>query len=527
MKKKLFDFFQKLSRAFLLPIVLISFASMVLGLASVFLWHDQLKEMLPFIASAPVQYVANIMNTIANAIMGNIALLFAVSLSFAMANEDKEFAALGGLVGYIAFLMGMGTLVSLNPDVANMFTEKTITSILGIETIDTGMIGGIVVGLFSAFIHNRTHKIKLPMAISFFGGNRFVPIANAIFFVILGQLFPYAWAVVSNMISSAAMAVANSGVFAPFLYGFGERLLIPTGLHHVWNAVIRDTAVSGIYTFPTGEVVEGSRIAYNAFLTSNVLPEGTTIVELVKFLRGGQVPITMFALPAIAFAMYKTAKPANRNAIKPLLITGVFSILIAGITEPLEFAFMFASPILYFIYAVLNGLSFMFSYMLGNGMGGAEPNLIGLLLYGVLRPESKFFIVLLLGIPFGIVSYVLFKWWIVKYDVKTPGRGGEYDQSMEVAGDTGNTTDPLKLKAQVAIEGLGGAANIEVVDCCISRLRVILKDMSLVDENKLKSTGCMGVVKVDDQNIQVIYGTTVHLVKNAIIKELDSIAKAS
>ncbi|MGL5328882.1 MAG: PTS transporter subunit EIIC, partial [Peptostreptococcaceae bacterium] len=497
----------------------ISFASMLLGLASVFLWHDQLKEMIPVLNTPVVQYVANLMSTIANVMMGNMSLLFAVSLAFAMANEDKEFAALGGLVGYIAFLMGMGTLLSVNPSIAGMFPEATLKPILGIETIDTGMVGGIVVGLLAAYIHNKTHKIKLPMAISFFGGNRFVPIACAVVFVLLGQVFPFVWAGISSAINTAAQGVANAGVFAPFLYGFGERLLIPTGLHHVWNAVIRDTAVSGIYTFPDGNVVEGSRLAYNYYLATNVLPDGTTLAEMVKFLRGGQVPMTLFGLPAIALAMYHTAKPENKQAIKPLLITGVFSILIAAVTEPVEFAFMFVSPILYFIYAVITGLSFMISYMLQTGMGGSEPNLIGLVLYGVLRPESKYIVLLLLGIPFGLGCYFLFRWWIVKFDVKTPGRGGENEQAMEIDENDKNL-DPSVLKAKVIIAGLGGKENIEVVDCCVTRLRVTVKDISLVNEDKIKTTGCMGFVKVDEHNIQIVYGPSVNVIKNATNKQL-------
>lgn len=523
MKKKLMDFFQKLSRAFLLPITLISFASMLLGLSSVFLWHDQLKEMIPLFNTPVVQYIANIMNNISNVIMGNVALLFAVSLSFAMAKEDKEIAALGGLVGYMAFLMGMGTLLTVNPGVAGMFQEATLKPILGIDTIDTGLVGGIVVGLLSGFIHNRTHKIKLPMAIAFFGGTRFVPIACSVVFVLLGQVFPFIWASISAAINLAAQGVANTGVFAPFLYGVGERLLIPTGLHHVWNTVIRDTAVSGVYVFPDGNVVEGSRIAYNYYLTTNTLPQGTTIAELVKFLRGGHVPITMFGLPAIALAMYHTAKPENRSSIKPLLITGVFSTLIAAVTEPIEFAFLFASPLLYLIYSMITGLSFMVSYILQTGMGGTLPNLIGLLLYGVLRPESRYVTILLLGIPFAFLCYFFFRWWIVKFDVKTPGRGGEYDQSMAVMESEESdekTIDPSELKAKVIISGLGGTKNIDVVDCCITRLRVTVKDMSLVNEEKIKTTGCMGLIKVDENNIQIIYGTSVNVVKNSVNKQL-------
>lgn len=415
MKRKLLVFFQKMSKAFLLPITLLAFAAMLLGLASVFLWHDQLKEMMPFIASPGIQYAARVINTVAGAIMDNLPVLFAISLALGLANEDKEYAVLSGLVGYLAFLMGMSTLLQFNPNIQAMFPESAIRTILGIQTLDTGILGGIIVGILTAIIHNKTHKVQLPMVFSFFSGTKFVPIACVTVFVILGQFFPFVWVVISKVINSAALAVANSGIFGPFIYAFGERLLIPTGLHHVWNTVIRDTAVSGTYMFEAGKIIEGARPAFNLFLETNTLPinvatgEQVALTELVKFLRAGQVPMTMFALPAIALAMYNTAYPENRSKIKQLLITGVCTALLAGITEPLEFAFLFAAPILYLIYSVLCGVSFVIVFLLGNQMGGTEPSLIGLLLYGLLRPESKYYISLIIGCIMAVISYVLFK----------------------------------------------------------------------------------------------------------------------
>ncbi|MHA6309166.1 PTS transporter subunit EIIC [Hafnia paralvei] len=524
MKKETLDFFQKLSRAFIMPIALLSFASLLLGVASLFLWHQALLDMFPILKTPAIQYCANLMNTVASVIMDNLPLLFAISLSFTLAKEDKEYAALGALVGYLALIMGMHALITFIPSVQHMFPEKALTETLGIKTVNTGVVGGIITGIISSFIHNHTHKTKLPMALAFFGGVRFVPIANTIFFVIFGQLFPFIWVFVSNIINSAAIGVSHAGVLAPFIYGMGERLLIPTGLHQIWNTVIRDTMVSGIATFPDGHTIEGARAIFADYMRTNILPTNMTLPDIVKFLRGGQIPITMFTLPMMALAMYHTAKPEQKAKIKPLLITGVFTSIIAGVTEPLEFTFLFISPLWYFVYCIINGLSFMLCYMFQSQVGGTEANIIGLVLYGFLRPESKFWINILIGVVMSGVGYLLFRWWIVRFDLKTPGRGSDYEQTIDILGlgETYSDKDPLQLKAMTIIKGLGGSENITDVESCMSRLRVSVINMDNVDDKILNATGPLGIVKVDSENIQIIYGTTAGTIRGAVKKQLSA-----
>lgn len=524
MKKDYVQFFQMLSRAFITPIALLSFASLLLGVASLFLWHERLRELLPFMNSGVIQYIASLLNTVGSVIMDNLPLLFSISLAFTLAKNEREYAALGAVCGYLALLMGMHALIEINPNVRGMFPEKIFTTTLGIETVNTGVVGGIVTGLFSALIHNKVYQVKFPVALAFFGGVRFVPLANVMFFVAFGQCFPFLWIFMSNIINSAAMGVSHAGVFAPFIYGFGERLLLPTGLHQIWNTVIRDTMVSGVAIFPDGHTVEGARAIFAEYLKINVLPVNMTLPDIVKFLRGGQIPITMFTLPMMALAMYHTAKPEQRAKIKPLLLTGAFTSIIAGVTEPLEFTFLFVSPVWYVIYSLINGLSWMLCYMFHSQLGGTEANIIGLVLYGFLRPESRFWINLAVGVGMALCGYGLFRTWIVRFDLKTPGRGSDYEQTIDILGITQSgdrqASDPLKLKAMAIIKGLGGKDNISTVDCCYSRLRVCVNDIALVDEQVIKATGSMGYIPVDDNNIQIVYGTTVDTIRNAVKKQL-------
>ncbi len=524
MKKEYVHFFQTLSRAFITPIALLSFASLLLGVASLFLWHEKLRELLPFMNSALIQYLANLLNTIGSVIMDNLPLLFAVSLAFTLAKSEREYAALGAICGYLALLMGMHALVAINPHVREMFPEKIFTTTLGIETVNTGVVGGIITGLLSALIHNKVYQIRFPVALAFFGGVRFVPLANVMFFVAFGQCFPFLWIFLSNLINSAAMGVSHAGVLAPFIYGFGERLLLPTGLHQIWNTVIRDTMVSGVAIFPDGHTVEGARAIFAEYLKINVLPVNMTLPDMVKFLRGGQIPVTMFTLPMMALAMYHTAKPEQRAKIKPLLLTGAFTSIIAGVTEPLEFTFLFVSPVWYLIYSLINGLSWMLCYMFHSQLGGTEANIIGLVLYGFLRPESRFWINLLVGVVMAGCGYGLFRFWIVRFDLKTPGRGSDYEQTIDILGilptDDRRANDPLQLKAAAIVKGLGGKQNIITVDCCYSRLRVSLRDVALVDEKIIKATGSLGYIPIDENNIQIVYGTTVDTIRNAVKKQL-------
>lgn len=522
-EKKTMAYFQKLSRAFLMPIALLSIASLMTGVASVFLWHDQLKQMFPIITTPAIQYVARLLESAGGVVTNNLPVLYCVSISFAMADEDKEYAAFGALVGYLAFLVSMGFLLSVNENLAAHMPSGSVSTILGYETVNTGVLGAIVVGLISARIHNKVHRIKLPMALSFFGGVRFVSIATSLFFMVFGQLVPFVWSYISSAINAVAYAVANTGIFGPFFYQLGERLLIPTGMHQIWNTVIRDTAVSGVYTFPDPYgTIEGARAAFAAYMGSGVLPEGASLAEMVKFLRGGQIPITVFALPAVALAMYRCADPDKRDKVKGLLLAGACTSVIAGITEPLEFAFLFAAPGLFVIYSVFCGLAYMIPYILGSTLGGTEASILGLTIFGFLRDDSTWWINVGVGIVFAVAMYLVFKWYIIRFDVKTPGRGGDYDEQMSMLDGIIDldTNDPKVMKAQVIIKGLGGPKNLKTVDCCMSRLRVTVADPDLIDEGVLNTTGCSAIIRPDRENIQIVYGTTVGMIRDAVRKEM-------
>lgn len=522
-KKNTVAYFQKLSRAFLMPIALLSIASLMLGVASIFLWHEQLRTMFPIFTHPAIQYFARLLENAGGVVTNNLPVLYCVSIAFGMVDEDKEYAAFGALVGYIAFLVSMGFLVSINTGLAETMPTGTITTILGYETVNTGILGAILVGLISAWIHNRVHTIKLPMALSFFGGVRFVSIATSVFFMLFGQLVPFIWMFISNGINSVAYAVANTGVFGPFLYQFGERILIPTGMHQIWNTVIRDTAVSGIYNFPDPYgTIEGARAAFSAYMATGVLPDGVSLVEMVKFLRGGQIPITVFALPAAAYAMYRCADDDKKGNVKALLLTGACTSIIAGITEPLEFAFLFAAPVLFLIYAVFCGLAYMIPYILASTLGGTEASILGLTIFGFFRNDATWWINVAVGVVFAVVFYFLFKYYIQKFHVKTPGRGGDYDEQMSMLEGIVdlNTNDPKVMKAQAIIKGLGGIENMKSVDCCMSRLRVTVFDMKKIEEDVLRATGCNGIVKPGNENIQIVYGTTVGMIKDAVKKEM-------
>ena len=523
---KAVKFFQRLSRAFLVPMAILAASALLQGVASI-IANAQVIEWLPFLGNTWIQYVASLFNKIGAVTLGYLPVIYAVTLSFSLAYEDKEHAAFAGLLGYIAFLTSMGILVDTFEGIRNMFPTNGITTVLGITTVNCGILGGIVVGCITPVIHRKFKDIKLPMTFAFFQGVRFVPFMTVITMTILGQFFPLVWVYASQMINSLATAINGMGAFGPFMYGAVEKLLIPTGLHQIWNTIVRDTAASGVFNFASG-VIEGGRPAYFQYLLEG-MPTNSTLVEMVKFLRAGQIPYTVFVAPAVALAIYHSAEKDKRQLIKPLCITGAITAAFAGITEPLEFIFLFTAPILFVIYAVIGGINWMILYILGNTMGGTSAHVLGLFIYGILRPEATWWYVLILGAIEAPLMYLFFKWFIVKFDVKTPGRGGDYDESLAFAAEIANigpvggkddTVDPEILKARMIIEGLGGKENIVEVESCMSRLRVQFKDASLVDEDIIKRTGCQGIVRIDDENIQIVYGVTIGLIHKTVMKEL-------
>lgn len=517
-------FLQNLSTAFLTPLSLIASASLVMGIASFFTSAD-LIAVLPFLENSLIQYVFKIFLKVGSLVVSNFAALYAVSLPFALVEQEKGYAAFGGFVGYLAFLTGMGMLVENFPAMAEQFPGNGLTTVLGISTVNAGMLGGILVGILTSLLHKKFRNVKFPMAFSFFEGVRFVPIISVFTFIILGNLFPFLWVYISKGINGLATLLNQLGVFGLWLFGFVERLLIPTGLHQIWLSVVRDTAVSGVYEFASG-VVEGQRLAFVQYLAEGA-PLNTSLREMVRFSFGPQIPIMLGALPGIGIAIYSCADKDKKKMVKPLIMAGIATAMIAGISEPLEFIFLFTAPVLYLIYAALYGLSWVFMYLFGSQLGHGS-GIIEFVIFGLLRSDSRWWICAIMIVAQFVANFVIFRWFILRFDVKTPGRGGDYDASMEVlesqtdgiSPEEMNITDPKTLKALTIIKGLGGKKNIVEVDSCMSRLRVVVKNRRLVDEAVLMKTGCSTVKMLDQHSVQMIYGTMVGVIRESVKEQL-------
>lgn len=515
MIKKINNYFQRLGKAFMLPIALISFAGIFLGICSAFSNPNVMAEM-PFLKNGTLQLVFQYIKAITNALYGNLPVLFAVSLAIGLAKDEAAVAGFSGFVGYLIMNTAINfVLVSTKTlaTAANMQQAGQIMT-LGIQASDMGVFGGIIVGIITAALHNRYYTIKLPDYIAFFGGTRFVPIITTLVFAIIGIIIPVVWPPISAAILAVGYAIAHLGYFGTFLFGLFERLLIPFGLHHILNAMVRFTPVGGEMVIG-GKTITGALNIYYAQLAD---PHTVTFsTEATRFLAQGKIPIMMFGLPAAALAMYNTAKPENKQRIKGILTAGILASLVTGITEPLEFSFMFVAPILFALHSVLSGISFMLNHILGVAIGNTQGGIIDLVVFGIMQPHTKWYITLAIGIVYAFIYYFSFKFLIEKMNLKTPGREEDVDFDEENIVLDNNDFD---AKAVEIIKYLGGKDNIETVNNCFTRLRVIVKDMSLVQEASFKRTGAAGVVKPSETDIQVIYGPSVSSIKAAVTKEL-------
>ena len=538
-KKNTLQFIQKLARSFLVPLSLVSAASLMLAFGSLFEQEAIIRLWPALFTNRLFSYIFTVVLEWAGLlILQNLGLIYAMSLAFSLAKEDKEYAAFGAVVGYIAFLKSMSLLVTRWEGVAAMFPENSVTFVLGFETINAGILGGMITGVICFWLHKKFKDIKLPMAFSFFQGIRFVPIVCLVVMTIFGQIFPFIWVYIARGIEILGLGLNSLGAFGVFIYGFVERLLIPTGLHQIWNALVRTTSISGQYIFESGAQAIGVTEAYALYLKEGlpIVPEGVSLVELVKYQFGPQIPMMLGALPAIGLALFNVADKDKKTVIKPLIVTGIMCALFAAVSEPIEFIFLFIAPVLYLIYAVLTGLSWLLCYILGSAVGGGDSSVFGFFVHGVLRENSNWWIVAVVTVFMFVTCYFLFRWYILKFDVKTPGRGGDYDESLAFAAEIANvshnineqnfeeesmnTTNPEILKAQVIIRGLGGKDNIEDVDSCMTRLRLFVKDLDLVDEAILNKTGCSGFVRPGGNEIHIVYGPAVTIIKKNVLKQL-------
>lgn len=513
------EFFQGLGKTFMLPVALLAFMGLLLGIGSSFTSPTTIEN-LPFLDHNVIQIILRFLSTIGGFAFTYLPLLFTVAIPLGLARTEKGVAAFSGLVGYIIMHLSINFYLTETHKLAEAeaMRQQGQSMVLGIQSLEMGVLGGIIAGIIVYFLHQRYQNVKLPNAFAFFGGPRFVPIITSLVMSIVGIIIPMIWPFFTMIINGIGNVISGAGTFGPFLFGAGERLLLPFGLHHILVAMIRFTEAGGTAVVD-GQTVSGALNIFYAQLKNG----GPISASATAFLSQGKMPTFMFGLPAVALAIYHTAKPENRKKIKGLLISGVVATFVTGITEPIEFLFLFIAPALYGIHVVLTGLGFMVMALLGVKIGNTDGGVLDFFIFGVLQGNyTKWYFVLIVGAIWFALYYFIFRFAILKFNLKTPGRE---DTSEEVEADTAaavkNSNGQTDTQAAQILQALGGASNIESLDNCITRLRLVVDDMSKIDEAKLKKNGALGVVKLDAHNLQVIIGTQVNHVRVEIDKLME------
>lgn len=533
MKDKIFGVLQRVGRSFMLPIALLPVAGLLLGIGSSFTNETMLAAygLNNVIHPGTLIYtILDVMSQTGNAVFSNLALLFAMGVAIGMARKEKEVAALSGAVAYIIMNTAIQAMINAAGGVEAMPANST-TTMLGITTLQMGVFGGIVVGLGVAALHNKFYKIELPQVLAFFGGTRFVPIISSIVYLVVGIAMFYIWPVVQNGIAALGALVLASGYAGTFIYGLLERALIPFGLHHVFYMPFWQTAVGGTAIID-GVTVTGAQNIFFAELAS----KATTVfsVSATRFMAG-KFPFMMFGLPGAALAMYQCAKPEKKKAAGGLLLSAALTAFLTGITEPLEFTFIFVALPMYAVHCVLAGLSFMLMHILNVGVGMTfSGGLIDLVLFGVMQGNAKthWVWVVVVGAVYFVLYYIIFRFMISKFDYKTPGRDDAEEVKLYTRADvnarsaaSGSTApagdDPVSA---LIVEGLGGTANLSDVDCCATRLRCTVKDAALVKQDVLKASGASGVI-CKGNGVQVVYGPKVAVIKAKLEDYLENAPK--
>ena len=524
MKDKIFGVLQRVGRSFMLPIALLPVAGLLLGIGSSFTNPTTLETygLTGIIKEGGVLYtILDIMSKTGSIVFDNLALLFAMGVAIGMAKKEKEVAALSGAIAYLIMNTAISTLISAKGGVETMAANSTTTS-LGITTLQMGVFGGIIVGLGVAALHNRFYKIQLPQVLSFFGGTRFVPIISSVVYLIAGILMFYIWPVVQNGISHLGQLVLESGYAGTWIYGIIERALIPFGLHHVFYMPFWQTELGGAMIID-GVTVQGAQNIFFAELASKSTEHFS--VSATRFMSG-KFPFMIFGLPAAAFAMYRAARPEKKKAVGGLLLSAALTSLLTGITEPLEFTFLFVAPAMYAVHCVLAGLSYMLMHIFNVGVGMTfSGGAIDLTLFGILQGNEKtnWIWIVIVGLAYAVVYYFVFYFMITKLNLKTPGREADDEETKLYTRKDMNARKETSEKSigesdrvsALILKGLGGRSNISDIDCCATRLRVTVIDPGLIKDSLLKESGASGVIHKGN-GVQVIYGPQVSVVKSSL-----------
>ena len=567
MKDRMFEVLQRVGRSFMLPIAILPVAGLFLGIGGSFTNETMLNTYgLTGILGpgTPANAILTVMNAAGNIVFANLPVLFAMGVAIGMARKEKEVAALSAVIAFFVMHASIGALITLRGGAQEMLSGA-VEDVCGITSLQMGVFGGILVGLGVAALHNRFYRIALPQVLSFFGGTRFVPIISAIVYLGVGILMFFVWPPVQAGIYHVGDLVLRSGYAGTWLYGLMERALIPFGLHHVFYLPFWQTAVGGTAQVG-GQLIEGAQNIFFAELSQPGIAHFS--VAATRFMSG-KFPLMIFGLPGAALAMYRCADPGKRKEAGGLLLSAALTSMLTGITEPLEFTFLFVAPVLYGIHCVFAGAAYMLMHMCNVGVGMTfSGGLIDLFLFGILQGNAKtdWVRIVFVGIGYFIVYYFLFSFLIRRFDFKTPGResgadevklytradvnarkqaeadgtsvhlsgngkrtenSGQKDEGKRRTGATGHLDDgrtqtgagtartfgdAMEVSALIT-EGLGGRDNISDVDCCATRLRVTVHDEAKVDELLLKESGAAGVIR-RGKGIQVVYGPRVTVIKS-------------
>lgn len=520
MKDKIFSVLQRVGRSFMLPIAILPVAGLFLGIGGSFTNTTMLEAygLMSIFGPGTIMFdLFNVMSKAGDIVFANLPIIFAMGVAIGMAKKEKEVAALSAAIAFFIMHASIGAMIEVM-GLAQTLPAGSITSVVGIQSLQMGVFGGIIVGLGVAALHNKYHTIELPQVLSFFGGSRFVPIISAVVYLLVGILMSFIWPTIQNGIYAVGDVVRSSGYAGTWVYGFMERALIPFGLHHVFYLPFWQTGVGGTATV-AGNLVEG---AQNIFFAQLADPNTTRFsVEATRFMAG-KFPLMIFGLPGAALAMYTCAKDNKKKVAGGLLLSAALTSMLTGITEPLEFTFLFIAPLLYVIHCIFAGLAYMLMHIFNVGVGMTfSGGLIDMTLFGIMQGNAKtnWIWIVIVGVFYFILYFAIFKFLIMKNDYKTPGREDDdqetklYTRADVNEKKANETTGSKDAQSALITKGLGGKANISDVDACATRLRVTVFDQDKVDEALLKSSGAAGIIRKGN-GVQVIYGPRVSVIKS-------------
>ncbi len=532
MKDKMFGVLQRIGRSFMLPIAILPVAGLLLGIGSSFT-NEATIEMYGLEAilgeGTFLHALLLIMNAVGSVIFDNLPILFAVGVAIGMARKEKEVAALSAVIAYYVMNIAINAMLQLNGEIladgsiSGDVLEGTIASASGILTLQTGVFGGVIVGLGVAALHNRFYKTKLPNALSFFGGTRFVPIVSTLAYMVVGIGMYYVWPVVQRAINALGNLVTGSGYVGTLIFGLIKRALIPFGLHHVFYMPFWHTELGGTMEV-AGQTIAGGQNIFFAQLAdaANVAHFSADATRYFS----GEFIFMIFGLPGAALAMYHCAKPEKKKAAGGLLLSAALTCMATGITEPIEFSFLFVAPILFVVQVILAGSAYMVAHILNIAVGLTfSGGLIDFFLFGVLQGNEKtgWLRVLPVGVVYFFLYYFIFRFLIRKLDLKTPGREDDDEVRLYTKADVQEKKKSSAVSADI-VRGLGGKQNIRDIDCCATRLRCTVADAEKIDDALLKTTGASGVVHKGN-GVQIIYGPHVTVIKSELEDYLEHAPK--